>query len=77
MDGLVKQRGNQQQLRRCVAPLCRAQRRVPHGFKQTPMPFQKRHLDDLALASVKLESPVPGFLPRCDTRSVTQMFAPN
>jgi hypothetical protein len=42
-----------------------------------PVPFKKRHLDDLALVSVKLKSPVLGFLLRCDGRLLTQMFAQN
>jgi hypothetical protein len=79
MDGLVisQQRGNPQQLGRCAAPLCWAQRLVLHGFKQTPVPFQKRHLDNLAFANVELNSPMLGFLSRCDARSLFQMLEPN
>lgn len=76
VDGFAspQQRGDQEQLRRCVAPSCRAQRRVSYGFKQTPSPFQKRYL---ALARVELKSPAFGFLPRCDTRWLFQILAPN
>ena len=64
------------QFSRRVAPSYWAQRRVPHGFNETPLPFQKRHLDDLASAGIEFESPMLGFLPRCHTCSLTQTFAP-
>ena len=77
MNGFVipQQRGDQQQLRRSVAPSCRAQRRVADRFKETPLPFQKRHLDDLAL-SIEFDDHTPRFLPRYDTCSLGQTFAP-
>jgi hypothetical protein len=39
------------------------------------LPFQKRHLDNLAL-SVEFDDHTPRFLPRCDTCSLSQTFAP-
>ena len=79
MEGLVvpQQRGYQQQLGRRVAPSRWTQRGVPDRFKQASLPFQKRHLDDLALPSMRGREicPLKMFTPKLNHRALRSRLA--